>query len=76
MSGIDFDVVSKQALTHERGAAQIGQRIDTLAGSHAAADIGDLPLGIAIDQQVGLGIEQNRTADFFRPVIKMRDAPQ
>ena len=33
-------------------------------------------LAVAIHQQIGLGIEQDRTPHFFRPIIEMRDATQ
>ena len=39
-------------------------------------DLDDLPLAIAVDQQIGLGIEQNRAAHLLRPVVEMRDAAQ
>ena len=35
-----------------------------------------LALGIAVDQKIGLGIQQDRAAHLFRPIIKMRDATQ
>ena len=42
----------------------------------APRDVDDLPLGVAVDQQVGLGIQQHRAAHLLRPVVEMRDAPQ
>ena len=74
--GIDLDVVGAMALAHERGAAQVGDLVDGLAGVEAARDVGDLSLGVAIDQQVGLGIHEHRAAHFFAPVVEVRDAAQ
>ena len=39
-------------------------------------DLADLPLAIAIDEQVRLGIEQDRAPHLLRPVVEVRDAPQ
>ena len=39
-------------------------------------DLADLPLGVAENEQVGLGIEQDRTAHLLRPVVEVRDAAQ
>ncbi len=39
-------------------------------------DLHDGTLGIAVEQNIGLGIEQDRAADLVRPIIVMRDAAQ
>ncbi len=39
-------------------------------------DLADLPLGVAEDEQVGLRVHQYRAADFFGPVVEVRDTPQ
>ena len=74
--GVDLDVVGAVALAHKRGATQVGDLVDGLAGVQAPRDVGDLSLGVAIDQQVGLGIHEHGAAHFFAPVIEVRDAAQ
>ena len=39
-------------------------------------DVHNGALGIAVHQQIGLGVDQHRAAHFLRPVIEMRDAAQ
>ena len=39
-------------------------------------DVHNGALGIAVHQQIGLGVDQYRAAHFLRPVIEMRDAAQ
>lgn len=39
-------------------------------------NLDDLPFGVAEQQQVGFGIEQNRAAYFFGPVIEVGDTTQ
>ena len=39
-------------------------------------DLGNLAFGVAVHQQIGLGVQQHRAAHGFGPVIVVRDAPQ
>ena len=37
-------------------------------------DVDDLALSVAVHEQIGLGIEQNRAPDLLGPVIEVRNA--
>ena len=39
-------------------------------------DLADLSLGVAVDEQVRLRVEQRRAANLLRPVIEVRYPPQ
>src|SRR5260370_3594692 len=39
-------------------------------------DCADLALAVAVDEQVGLGIQQDRAAHLLRPVVEVSDAPK
>ena len=49
---------------------------DRLARIEALRDRGDLPLRIAVHQQIRFRVDQHRAAHLVRPIIEMRDAPQ
>src|ERR1700722_20765762 len=40
------------------------------------SDLADLPLPVAIHQQVRFGVEQNRTSNLLRPIVEVRDPTQ
>ena len=40
------------------------------------SNVDDLSLCVAIHQQIGLGVEENRAAHLLGPVIEMRNTPQ
>ena len=61
---------------HEGGTAHIGDVVDRLTGRQAVRDLDDCALGIAIEQQIALRIDNDRAADFVLPVVVMRDASQ
>jgi len=63
-------------LAHEGGAADVGDRLDRLLRRQPVRDLDDRPLGVAVDQQVGLGVDQDRAPHLVRPVVVMRDAAQ
>ena len=61
---------------HEGRAAQVADILDGFAGSQTVRQVDQRPFGIAENQQIGLGIGQDGTADLVRPVIVMGDAAQ
>ncbi len=73
---IDLHPTRRHAAAQIRRAAQIGNLADGRAGMQPARDLADLTLSIAIDQQIRLRIDQDRSAHMLRPVVKMRDSPQ
>ena len=63
-------------LANECRATDIGHAGDAFAPAQAMGHFHHRPLGIAVDQDVGLGVDQQRGADLILPVIVMGDAPQ
>ena len=63
-------------LPRKRRAAEIGDVLNALARREPVRDVDDLPLGVAVDEEVGLGVEQDRAAHLLRPVVEVRDATQ
>ena len=76
MRGVHLDPAVRRGAPHEGRAADVGQRADVLSGRQAMGDLADLPLGIAVDQQVRTGIEQHRAPCLVRPVVVVRDPAQ
>ena len=76
MRRVDLDPARRRRLRANAVPRRSVMLVDALAGGEAMRDLDDLPLGIAVHQQVGLGIEQDRAAHLLRPVVEMRDAPQ
>ena len=73
---IDRMPIIRWALAQQRGAANIGQGADRLTRRQPMGDFHHLALAIAVNQQVSLGIHQDRPAHLVRPVIVVRDTPQ
>ena len=46
--------------------------LDRLTRRQAMRDLADLPLGVAVDEQVRLRVEQRRAANLLRPVVEVR----
>src|SRR6202011_2760290 len=73
---VDLDPTFGTGLAYERRAAQIGNVVDALAVCQSVCDFADLSLAIAVDEQVGLRIQQDRTPHLLRPVVEVSDASQ
>ena len=76
LAGVDFQPALRQALDHERGAAQIVHITGMLARSDAMRQRDQGALGIAVQQQIRFCIQQHRAAHRIRPVVVMGDAAQ
>ena len=74
MSRVDLEVILRDRLAGENRSAQVSNIGDGLARRQTVGDVDDLALGVAVHEQIGLGIEQNRAADLLGPVIKVRNA--
>ena len=61
---------------HKSGAAYIGNLRHRLFGRQTVGDFDNRPLGIAIQQQVALGVYHNAAAYLVAPIIVVRDAAQ
>ena len=75
-AGVDFHPALRGVAAHEGGAAHVGNLRHGFAGSDAVRDFDNGAFGIAVQQQVGGGIHQDRGAHFFLPVIEVRNAAQ
>ncbi len=50
-------------------AAHVAEIAHALAGGQAAGDLDDGFLSHAVNQQIGLGVEQNGSADRVAPIV-------
>ena len=66
----------RRCLADEGSAAQVVDLVDALARREPVGDLADLSLGVAEDEQVGLGVHQDRAPDLLGPVVEVRDAAQ
>ena len=76
MRGVDFHPALRQRAAQEGRATQIRDVRDRFACSESMGDVDDLSLGIAVHEQIRLGVEQHRTAHLLGPVIEVRNAAQ
>ncbi len=76
MRRIDLDPLPRGHCVRKRRATDIAQCLDRLTGAQAPRDFTDLPLAVAIHQQVCLRIEQDRAPHLLGPVVEMRDPAQ
>ena len=61
---------------HHRDAADVVPVRDRAAPGEAMRDLHDGALGVTVDQQVGLRVDEHRAADLVRPVVVVGDAAQ
>ena len=74
--GEGFDEIFRRRVTDEGEPANVGKiLLDPLFGD-AMRDLDQGAFGVAIEQKVGLGVEQDGAADLVGPIIVMGDAPQ
>jgi hypothetical protein len=76
MRRIDFDPTRRRRRARECAAAHIRDRFDRLACREPMRDFDDGALGVAVEQQVGACIEQDRPPYLLGPVVEVSDAPQ
>ena len=63
-------------LDHEGGAAQVADGLDRLARGQTVGQRHQRTLGVAKQQDVGLGVGQHRTSHLVRPVVVVCDPAQ
>ncbi len=76
---IEFEPVVRARIVappHERGAAHIGDRVHRFTFRQPVRDLDDGAFGVAVQQQVGLAVDQHRAAHLVLPVVVVRDAAQ
>ena len=75
-SGVDLIPAFGRITPNEGRTAYIADRFDTLTTRQALGDLHHRALGIAVEQDVGGGVHQNRTADLVLPVVVMGNTAQ
>ena len=77
--GVDLKPVFARGVVsaaHKGRAAHIGDLFDRLTGGQAVGNFNQGTLGIAVKQQIALGVHHDGTAYFVAPVVVMRNASQ
>ena len=74
--GVDFIPALRGIPANERGTAHVGDALDRLTEGQALGDFDNGPLGVAVEQDVGAGVDQDRVADLVLPVVVVGDAAQ
>ena len=74
--GVDFVPVFGRVTANERGAAHIGDVFDLVTVRQALSHFDDRAFGVAVQQDVGTCVDQDRVAHAVLPVIVMRDTTQ
>ncbi len=74
--GIDLEPVLRAVTADKRGAAHVGNFFNFLSIRQALRHFNNGPLSVAIEQNIGARIDQDRVAHFVLPIIVMRDTAQ
>src|SRR5690606_40469570 len=74
--GVDLEPPLRRAAPHKGRTTDIGHRLDGFTGGQAMGDLDHRALGIAVQQQVGLGVHENRMAYLVLPVVIVGNPPQ
>src|SRR5690606_16091116 len=74
--GIDLGPAIRYGVADDGSAADAGHLIQGFTCGDAVGDVDDGPLGVAVEQDVGAGIDQHGFADLVAPVIVLGDAAQ
>ena len=69
-------VAGRGVLGQEAGALHVGDLAHRRSGGQGLGDVGHGPLAHAVDEQVGLGVQQDRAADLILPVVVMGEAAE
>jgi hypothetical protein len=76
VGGVDAAEARGRLGAGDDGAAEIVDGADGLAERHAPRQLDQRALGVAVQEQVGLRVEQDRAPHLLRPVVEVGDAPQ
>src|SRR5471032_2327615 len=74
--GVHFVPALRRIATDERGAAYIGDVFDLVAVGQTLGDFDNGAFGVAVQQDVGAGVDQDRITNLVLPVVVVRDATQ
>ncbi len=74
--GVDFVPAFRRITTNECRAAHVGDAFDGFAIGQASRHFDDGPLGVAVEQDVSAGVDQDRVANLVLPVVIVSDAAQ
>src|SRR5690554_4473424 len=67
--GVQLEPALGRVPADEGGAADVGQLAHRLAGRQTLGDLDHGALGVAVQQQIGLGVDQQRGAHLVLPVV-------
>ncbi len=74
--GIDLIPALRRVTTNERRTAHVGDVFDLVAVGQTLGNFDNRTLGVAVQQDVGAGIDQDRVANLVLPVVIVRNAAQ
>jgi hypothetical protein len=74
--GVDFVPALRRIAADKRGATHVGDVFDLVAIGQALSHFDDGALGVAVEQNIGAGIDQDRVTHAVLPVIVVGDAAQ
>ena len=74
--GVDLEPALRRVAANERRAAHIADGLDRLTGGQTLSHLDDCTLGVAEQQDVGAGVDQDRMANLVLPVVVVGDAAQ
>jgi hypothetical protein len=73
---VDLEPALGLGALNEGGAAHVGDVVHRLFRSQPVRDLDDRPLGVAVQEDVALRVDQDCPAHLVGPVVVMRDAAQ
>ena len=74
--GVNLEPVRRRVAADKRGAAHIGDFFDLLPVGQALRHLDDGPLSVAVKQNVGAGIDQDRVAHLVLPIVVVGNPAQ
>ena len=74
--GVHLIPALRRITTDKRGAAHVGDVFDLVTVGQALGHFNDGALGVAVQQDIGAGVDQDRVAHAVLPVVIVGDAAQ
>ena len=76
LGGVDFSPIQRRGTTHKGRATHVNDVLHRLFGSQAMRHLDDGTLGVAVQQQITLGVDHDRSANLVLPIVVVGNAPQ
>ncbi len=73
---VDLPPAFRRVLPQECRAADVGDFADGLTARQPVREFDHRPLGVAVEQDVRVGVDQDRAPHLVLPVVVVRDAPE